>query len=96
MKRSLELNTKTLKVQKKYDTFYGVVIKIGFQVNRRQRGTIKKKGSIKACEFNCCIKKTDNMSVYVQTFLIRLKAALLMIDRKNENFKFSKINIMRV
>lgn len=43
MKRSLELNTKTLKVQKKYDTFYGVVIKIGFQVNRRQRGTIKKK-----------------------------------------------------
>lgn len=43
MKRSLELNTKTLKVQKKYDTFYGVVIKIGFQVNGRQRGTIKKR-----------------------------------------------------
>lgn len=33
-----------IKSAKKYDTFYGVVIKIGFQVNRRQRGTIKKKG----------------------------------------------------
>lgn len=42
------------------------------------------------------IQETDNMSVYVQTFSIRLKAALLMIDSKNENFKFSKINIMRV
>lgn len=29
-------------------------------------------------------------------FKKRLKAALLMIDRKNENGKFSKINIMKV
>lgn len=29
-------------------------------------------------------------------FLKRLKAALLMIDRKNENGKFSKINIMKI
>lgn len=83
MKRSLELNTKTLKVQKKYDTFYGVVIKIGFQVNRRQSGTIKKKGSIKACEFDCCIKITrDRQHVCSCTNLFNKAKSSIAHDRQ--------------
>lgn len=83
MKRSLELNTKTLKVQKKYDTFYGVVIKIGFQVNRTQRGTIKKKGSIKACEFDCCIKITrDRQHVCLCTNLFNKAKSSIAHDRQ--------------
>lgn len=102
MKRSFELNTKTFKVQKKYDIKQYILWgchQNRFQVNRRERGTIQKKMcSIKACEFNCCIKiqETDNMSVYVQTFSKRLKAALFTIDRQIKNGNFSKINIMRV
>lgn len=85
MKRSLELNTKTFKVQKKYDTFYGVVIKIGFQVNRRQRGTIKKKGSIKACEFNCCIKNTrDRQHVCLCTNLFNKAKSSIAHDRQKK------------
>lgn len=85
MKRSLELNTKTFKVQKKYDTFYGVVIKIGFQVNRRQRGTIKKKGSIKACEFDCCIKITrDRQHVCLCTNLFNKAKSSIAHDRQKK------------
>lgn len=70
-------------MQKKYDTFYGVVIKIGFQVNRRQRGTIKKKGSIKVCEFDCCIKITrDRQHVCLCTNLFNKAKSSIAHDRQ--------------
>lgn len=78
--------------------FMGLSSKLDFRSIEGKGGQSKKKGSIKACEFDCCIKITrDRQLVCSCTNLsIRLKAALLMIDSKNENFKFSKINIMRV